>query len=155
MNIPLSSVMVPQVNGCRFWEQIWEIHQIYLSCYYRAQLLAPPILTFDVTGSEDSLQPEDRLKGSWLHWGWWSELSSHSLLISFNCVYQAVFVLVTLISFPKCHSPCPKVHESRLLLLSTSTLLTNKTPRHTVQLTVNLSAAPWPLHSSYLHSHCH
>lgn len=148
--------MVPQVNGCRFWEQIWEIYQMYLSCYFGAQLLAPQILTLDVTGSEDSFQPEDWSKGSWFHWDWWSELSSHSLLVSFNFVHQAVFVLVALISFSmNTTRHAQRSMKSRLLVLATSTLLTNTAPRHTVPLTVNLSASPGPLHPSYLHSHCH
>ena len=56
------------------------------------------------------LVPTWRLgKGLRLHWGWWSELSPHSLLISFNYVPQAVFVLATL--FPReHHSPRPNVH---------------------------------------------
>lgn len=115
--------------------------------------LGPYIWCYWVWG----LVPTWRLgKGLWLHWGWWSELSPHSLLISFNYVPQAVFVLATLISFPvntTCHAQTSM--QPKLLLLATSTLLTDKACRHTVQLTVNLSAAPWPLHSSYFHSHCH
>ena len=86
----------------------------------------------------------------------WSELSSHSLLISCNFVHQAVFVLVAFISFSmNTTRHAQRSMKSRLLVLATSTLLTNKAPRYTVLLTVNLSASPGPLHPSYLHSHCH
>lgn len=83
-------------------------------------------------------------------------VSSHSLLVSFNFVHQAVFVLVALISFSmNTTRHAQRSMKSRLLVLATSTLLTNTAPRHTVPLTVNLSASPGPLHPSYLHSHCH
>ena len=113
MSIPLSPVMVTQVNGCRLLQQVWEIpldilgwpkssfgffqrtwqktpnelsgQSKYLSWHHRPLLLVPQVLTFDDAGSESRFQSEDWAKGSCLLWGCWSEPSC-SFLISFNYV---------------------------------------------------------------------